>query len=91
MLPLAHEWNPHGLVDPEQLAAYEDYKRSMSGELRDVDLHDPVGVPVTWFHRLQTNLMELEDTHIDAYLKIVRRRQRLHPTVYGSRINILDS
>ncbi|KAK0595169.1 hypothetical protein LWI29_004210 [Acer saccharum] len=58
---------------------------------RDVDLHDPVGVPITWFHRLQTNLMELEDTHIDAYLKIIRRRQRLHPTVYGSRINILDS
>lgn len=33
MPPPAHEWNPHGLVDPEQLAAYEDYKRSMTGEL----------------------------------------------------------
>jgi len=28
-----HEWNPHGLVDPDQLAAYMDYKRSVSGEL----------------------------------------------------------
>ncbi|KAK0598558.1 hypothetical protein LWI29_035844 [Acer saccharum] len=91
MPPPEHVWNPHGLVHPEQLAAYEDYKRSTSGELRDVDLHDLVGVPITWFHRLQTNLMELEDTHVDAYLKIIRRHQRLHPTVYGSRINILDS
>ncbi|KAI9201529.1 hypothetical protein LWI28_024880 [Acer negundo] len=35
--------------------------------------------------------MELEDTHIDAYLKILRKRQRAFPTVYGPRINILDS
>ncbi|KAK1563444.1 hypothetical protein Q3G72_027645 [Acer saccharum] len=54
MPPPEHVWNPHGLVHPEQLAAFDKY-------------------------------------HIDAYLKIIRRRQRLHPTVYGSRINILDS
>ncbi|KAK0570610.1 hypothetical protein LWI29_003944 [Acer saccharum] len=77
MPPPAHVWNPHGLVDPEQLAAYEDYKRSTSGEFHK------------WLNLNNTNCSNFQ--HIDAYLKIVRRRQRLHPTVYGSRINILDS
>ncbi|KAI9180619.1 hypothetical protein LWI28_006658 [Acer negundo] len=56
---------------------------------RDVDLLEPVGVP--WFHRFQTNTMELEDTHMDAYLHILRKRQRYYSTVYGPRINIQDS
>ncbi|KAK0607759.1 hypothetical protein LWI29_020132 [Acer saccharum] len=34
MPPPAHVWNPHGLVDPEQLAAYEDYKRSSRGNCK---------------------------------------------------------
>ncbi|KAK0589825.1 hypothetical protein LWI29_018980 [Acer saccharum] len=58
----AHEWVPHGLVDPDKLASYIAHKRNLTGELRDVDLHDPVGIGVTWFHRFQTNFMELEDT-----------------------------
>ncbi|KAI9195947.1 hypothetical protein LWI28_019639 [Acer negundo] len=57
--------------------------------MRDVDLLEPVGVP--WFQRFQTNSMELEDTHMDAYLHILRKRQRYYSTVYGPRINILDS
>ncbi|KAK0603484.1 hypothetical protein LWI29_005483 [Acer saccharum] len=84
-----HVWAPHELIDPDHLAAYQAYKRNSTGELRDVDLHLPVDV--LWFHRFQSNFMELEDTHIDAYLKILRKRQRAFPTVYGSRINILDS
>ncbi|KAK0570674.1 hypothetical protein LWI29_004856 [Acer saccharum] len=84
-----HVWAPHELIDPDHLAAYQAYKRNSTGELRDVDLHLPVDV--LWFHRFQSNFMELEDTHMDAYLKILRKRQRAFPTVYGSRINILDS
>ncbi|KAI9196299.1 hypothetical protein LWI28_022753 [Acer negundo] len=57
--------------------------------MRDVDLLEPVGVP--WFHRFQTNTMELEDTHMDTYLHILRKRQRYYSTVYGPRINIQDS
>ncbi|KAI9201680.1 hypothetical protein LWI28_027328 [Acer negundo] len=56
----AHVWAPHALIDPDHLAAYQAYKRNSTGELRDVDLLEPVGVP--WFHRFQTNTMELEDT-----------------------------
>ncbi|KAK1571685.1 hypothetical protein Q3G72_021308 [Acer saccharum] len=89
MPPPPHEWMPHKLVDPNQFEAYHAYKRAFTGELCDVDLHELVGV--TWFHRFQTNFMELEDTHIDAYLKILPKRQRAYPAVYGSRTNILDS
>ncbi|KAI9182208.1 hypothetical protein LWI28_023143 [Acer negundo] len=85
----AHVWAPHALIDPDHLAAYQAYKRNSTGELRDVDLLEPVGVP--WFQRFQTNSMELEDTHMDAYLHILRKRQRYYSTVYGPRINILDS
>ncbi|KAI9156166.1 hypothetical protein LWI28_001556 [Acer negundo] len=35
--------------------------------------------------------MELKDTHMDAYLHILRKRQRYYSTVYGLRINIQDS
>ncbi|KAI9201237.1 hypothetical protein LWI28_020594 [Acer negundo] len=59
-----------------------------SHHMRDVDLLEPVGVP--WFHRFQTNIMELEDT-MDAHLHILWKRQRSYSTVYGPRINILDS
>ncbi|KAI9153910.1 hypothetical protein LWI28_018320 [Acer negundo] len=75
--------------DPDHLAAYQAYKRNSTGELRDVDLQLPIDV--LWFHRFQSNFMELEDTHTDAYLKILRKRQRAFLTVYGPRINILDS
>ncbi|KAI9176257.1 hypothetical protein LWI28_000486 [Acer negundo] len=85
----AHVWAPHALIDPDHLAAYQAYKRNSTGELRDVDLLEPVGVP--WFHRFQTNTMELEDTHMDAYLHILRKRQRYYSIVYGPRINIQDS
>ncbi|KAI9182110.1 hypothetical protein LWI28_022193 [Acer negundo] len=85
----AHVWAPHALIDPDHLAAYQAYKRNSTGELRDVDLLEPVGVP--WFQRFQTNSMELEDTHMDAYLHILRKRQRYYSTVYGPRINIQDS
>ncbi|KAK4854351.1 hypothetical protein QYF36_022649 [Acer negundo] len=57
--------------------------------MRDVDLLEPVGVP--WFNRFQTNIMELEDTHMDVNLHILRKHQRYYSTVYGLRINILDS
>ncbi|KAK0573023.1 hypothetical protein LWI29_001994 [Acer saccharum] len=55
-----HVWAPHELIDPDHLAAYQAYKRNSTGELRDVDLHLPVDV--LWFHRFQSNFMELEDT-----------------------------
>ncbi|KAK4840784.1 hypothetical protein QYF36_018087 [Acer negundo] len=55
-----HVWAPHALIDPDHLAAYQAYKRNSTKELRDVDLLESVGVP--WFHRFQTNIMELEDT-----------------------------
>ncbi|KAI9194780.1 hypothetical protein LWI28_009135 [Acer negundo] len=84
-----HVWAPHELIDPDHLAAYQAYKRNSTGELRDVDLQLPVDV--LWFHRFQSNFMELEDTHIEANLKILRKRQRAFSTVYGPRINILDS
>ncbi|KAI9153218.1 hypothetical protein LWI28_007865 [Acer negundo] len=41
----AHVWAPHALIDPDHLAAYQAYKRNSTGELRDVDLLEPVGVP----------------------------------------------
>ncbi|KAI9153521.1 hypothetical protein LWI28_012586 [Acer negundo] len=82
-------WAPHTLIDSNHLVAYQAYRRNSTRELRDVDLLEPVGVP--WFHRFQTNIMELEDTHMDAYLHILRKRQRYYSTVYGPRINILDS
>ncbi|KAI9153380.1 hypothetical protein LWI28_010521 [Acer negundo] len=85
----AHVWAPHALIDPDHLAAYQAYKRNSTGELRDVDLLEPVGVP--WFQRFQTNSIELEDTHMDVYLHIMRKRQRYYSTVYGPRINIQDS
>ncbi|KAI9165246.1 hypothetical protein LWI28_010355 [Acer negundo] len=84
-----HVWAPHALIDPDHLAAYQAYKRNSTGELRDMDLLESVGVP--WFHRFQTNIMELEDTHMDAYLHILWKRQRYYSTVYGPRISILDS
>ncbi|KAK3224686.1 hypothetical protein Dsin_004548 [Dipteronia sinensis] len=61
-LPLlsAHTFRPNDLADADQLAAYRAYKRNVTEELRDVDLMTPM--PVPWFHRLQTNSMELEDT-----------------------------
>ncbi|KAI9197010.1 hypothetical protein LWI28_028979 [Acer negundo] len=46
--------------DLDHLTAYQAYKRNLIGELRDVDLLKPIGVP--WFHQFQTNIMELEDT-----------------------------
>ncbi|KAI9198457.1 hypothetical protein LWI28_016187 [Acer negundo] len=55
-----HVWAPHELIYPNHLAAYQAYKRNSTGELRDVDLLEPVGV--FWFHRFQTNIMKLEDT-----------------------------
>ncbi|KAI9159883.1 hypothetical protein LWI28_002849 [Acer negundo] len=55
-----HVWAPHELIDPDHLAAYQAYKRNSTGELRDVDLQLPVDV--LWFHRFQSNFMELEDT-----------------------------
>ncbi|KAI9187080.1 hypothetical protein LWI28_024170 [Acer negundo] len=84
-----HVWTPHALIDLDHLVTYQAYKRNSTGELRNVDLLEPVGVP--WFHRFQTNIMELEDTHMDAYLHILWKRQRYYSTVYGPRINILDS
>ncbi|KAK4844594.1 hypothetical protein QYF36_022126 [Acer negundo] len=84
-----HVWAPHVLIGPDHVAAHQAYKRNSTGELRDVDLLEPVGVP--WSHRFQTNIMEFEDTHMDAYLHILRKRQRYYSTVYGPRINILDS
>ncbi|KAK1577086.1 hypothetical protein Q3G72_018882 [Acer saccharum] len=84
-----HVWAPHELIDHDHLAAYQADKRNLTGELRDMDLHVPVDV--LWFHRFQSNFMELEDTHMDMYLKILWKRQRAFTIVYGSRINILDS
>ncbi|KAK4837406.1 hypothetical protein QYF36_005162 [Acer negundo] len=55
-------------------------------DLGDVDIHIPVGVTL-----FQTNFMDLEDTHIDAYLLILWKRQRAYPTVYAQRFNVLDS
>ncbi|KAK4848942.1 hypothetical protein QYF36_019046 [Acer negundo] len=84
-----HAFKPYDLLDPNHVTAYQAYKRNTTGELRDVNIHIPVGV--TWFQRFQTNFMELEDTHIDAYLLILRKRQRAYPTVYAQRVNVLDS
>ncbi|KAK4838632.1 hypothetical protein QYF36_015209 [Acer negundo] len=80
---------PHDLLDSDHFAAYQAYKRNTTGELRDVDIHLPVGV--TWFQRFQTNFMELKDTYIDAYLLILWKRQRAYPNVYAQRVNVLDS
>ncbi|KAK4859970.1 hypothetical protein QYF36_015187 [Acer negundo] len=84
-----HAFKPYDLLDPDHVTAYQAYKRNTTGELRDVDIHIPVGV--TWFQRFQTNFIELEDAHIDAYLLILRKRQRAYPTVYAQRVNVLDS
>ncbi|KAK3229995.1 hypothetical protein Dsin_001876 [Dipteronia sinensis] len=48
------------------------------GELRDVDLHEAVGV--TWFQRFQTNFMDLQDTSL---LHI--QWSRIMPTGVGSK------
>ncbi|KAK0593542.1 hypothetical protein LWI29_038421 [Acer saccharum] len=86
---LAHVFNPHDLIDPYYIAAYKAYKRNTTGETRDVDLPLPVGV--TWFQRFQTNFMDLEESHMDAYLNILRKRQRAYPDVYTPRVNLLHT
>ncbi|KAK1592380.1 hypothetical protein Q3G72_023952 [Acer saccharum] len=35
--------------------------------------------------------MDLEESYIDAYLSILRKRQRAYPDVYTQRVNILHS
>ncbi|KAI9162584.1 hypothetical protein LWI28_028725 [Acer negundo] len=70
-----HAFKPYDLLDPDHVTAYQAYKRNTTGELRDVDIHIPVGV--TWFQRFQTNFMELEDT---SWLDIQWER------MFGSRV-----
>ncbi|KAI9177581.1 hypothetical protein LWI28_016890 [Acer negundo] len=84
-----HAFKPYDLLDLDHVTAYQAYKRNTTGELHDVDIHIPIGV--TWFQRFQTNFMDLEDTHIDTYLLILRKRQRAYPTVDAQRVNVLDS
>ncbi|KAK2648651.1 hypothetical protein Ddye_016140 [Dipteronia dyeriana] len=60
-----HVFAPNALVDADQLAAYKAFKRNDTGELRDVDLLEPVDV--TWFHRLQQNYTELFDTEMACH------------------------
>ncbi|KAK3225082.1 hypothetical protein Dsin_004944 [Dipteronia sinensis] len=79
-LPLssAHTFRPNDLVDADQFAAYQAYKRNVTGEF-DVDLMTPV--PVTWFHRSQTNFMELEDMSMLEF----QWRRIMPPDAVGSR------
>ncbi|KAK2634779.1 hypothetical protein Ddye_029571 [Dipteronia dyeriana] len=59
-----HVFDPHGLVEGDQLKAYRAFKKNINGELRDVDVLEPVDV--AWFHRMQTNFMYLDD---ESYLE----------------------
>ncbi|KAK2642038.1 hypothetical protein Ddye_023801 [Dipteronia dyeriana] len=47
------------MVDGDQLKAYLAFKKNINGELRDIDLLEPVDT--IWFHRMQTNFMDLDD------------------------------
>ncbi|KAI9200925.1 hypothetical protein LWI28_015135 [Acer negundo] len=75
-----HAFKPYDLLDPDHVTAYQAYKRNTRGNFG-----------VTWFQRFQTNFMDLKDTHIDAYLLILRKHQQAYPTVYAQRVNVLDS
>ncbi|KAK2648017.1 hypothetical protein Ddye_015506 [Dipteronia dyeriana] len=61
-----HIFDPHGLVDADQLAAYKAFKRNINGELRDVDVLTLVAV--RWFVLIQSNFMDLEDMPLMLYM-----------------------
>ncbi|KAK2645824.1 hypothetical protein Ddye_021019 [Dipteronia dyeriana] len=78
-----HIFDPHGLVDANQLAAYKAFKRNINGELHDVDVL--AQVDAGWFMRMQSNFMDLEDT----WERILPRDS--HGAVTTARWNVLQS
>ncbi|KAK2659143.1 hypothetical protein Ddye_005676 [Dipteronia dyeriana] len=84
-----HVFNPQELVDDTQLKVYRAYKRNINGELRDIDLLEPVDA--VWFHRLQTNFMDVDDQSFleHQYRKMIPRNSRGQIT--PSRWNVLRS
>ncbi|KAK0595016.1 hypothetical protein LWI29_002583 [Acer saccharum] len=83
----SHKFKPDEKVDAEVLADYVTFKEEPNGR-RDVDIQLIVDVP--WFVQFESNNSILEDTHLDAYLKIVRKRQRMFLEVYQQNVNIID-
>ncbi|KAK1584650.1 hypothetical protein Q3G72_034849 [Acer saccharum] len=74
----SHKFKPNEKVDAEMLADYVAFKKDPTGR-RDVDIQLIVDVP--WFVQFESNNTVLEDTHLTAYLKIVRKHQRMFPEV----------
>ncbi|KAK2641862.1 hypothetical protein Ddye_023625 [Dipteronia dyeriana] len=83
----SHKFKPDEPVDAKMLAEYLKFKEDPTGR-RDVDLQ--VIVDVTWVIQFESNNIDLEDTHLESYLKIVRKRQRMFPEVYQQNVNIID-
>ncbi|KAK3229279.1 hypothetical protein Dsin_001160 [Dipteronia sinensis] len=83
----AHKFKPNEQVAAEMLAEYVTFKEDPT-ERCDVDVKVIVDVP--WFVQFESNNTVLEDTHLEAYLKIVRKRQRMFPEVYQQNVNIID-
>ncbi|KAK0580236.1 hypothetical protein LWI29_038391 [Acer saccharum] len=84
----AHKFQPLELLDDGHIGEYKDFKKNLT-TMQDVDLETAVGV--LWFKRLDTCNMDTFDTHLDAYLQIIQKRQRAYPVVYDQRTNILDT
>ncbi|KAK2656294.1 hypothetical protein Ddye_009346 [Dipteronia dyeriana] len=84
-----HVFDPRNLVDADQLTVYKAFMRNINGEQRDVDVL--ASVDPGWFMHMQSNFMNLEDTHMEAYLHILRKRQLGFPNMYKQRINVLDT
>ncbi|KAK2655890.1 hypothetical protein Ddye_008942 [Dipteronia dyeriana] len=83
----SHKFKPDEPIDAEMLAEYLKFKEDPTGR-RDVDLQFIVDVP--WFIQFESNNTDLEDTHLEAYLKIVRKRQRMFLEVYQQNVNTID-
>ncbi|KAK2642305.1 hypothetical protein Ddye_024068 [Dipteronia dyeriana] len=68
-----HIFDPHRLVDGDQLKAYRAFKKNINRERRNMDVQKPVDA--AWFYRMQNNFMELDD---ESYLEVQYRRMMAH-------------
>ncbi|KAK3177765.1 hypothetical protein Dsin_033217 [Dipteronia sinensis] len=86
---VAHKFKPNEPVAAEMLAEYVTFKEDPTGR-REVDVKVIVDVPWSFNLSPTTLFWKTRYEHLEAYLKIVRKRQRMFPEVYQQNVNIID-
>ncbi|KAK3221780.1 hypothetical protein Dsin_008805 [Dipteronia sinensis] len=86
---VAHKFKPNEPVAAEMLAEYVTFKEDPTGR-REVDVKVIVDVPWSFNLSPTTLFWKTRYEHLEAYLKIVRKHQRMFPEVYQQNVNIID-